>query len=364
MKIKFNVNKCDIIVWTLFFVLTFFVGFRWDVGIDWPAYMDLFGEDFLANALLLSRVESGNLLVKLLLMNFGYTDGAYFLWVMGFSTMFLFIYSINKISVNPVYSIVLFILLGFYFDLMNGVRQYFAISIVVYAWQFIFNRSFFRYFLLIVFAVLFHTSALLMLPVYWINKINLGKKKLMLLVFLSLPLSFVLGPFVQLLMSLIPQYEVYSNSEFTQMANPLSFLRVLFPIFIFMLIILKYDELMSDKCTQIITNLSIFSILITILFPGIQLMIRIGFYFQIALVFIIPIISNMLSSKNAFIFKVFSVVYAFLYIYVTQLSRPVANIFPFELNFNLADFELFKILGFLCVFYFFFVRIFQFNNNK
>lgn len=55
----------------------------------------------------------------------------------------------------------------FFSNSLNIMRQLAAISIVVYAFNFIFERSFFKYALTIFIATTFHTSAVLMLPFYF-----------------------------------------------------------------------------------------------------------------------------------------------------------------------------------------------------
>lgn len=335
----------NIFYWGLFAVLTFFVGFRWDVGIDWELYYSLFGEYFYENERYAARTEIGNQYIKFALDYFNFTDAGYWLWVTGFITMYFFFYSIKKYSIAPFFSIALFIFLGTYFDLMNGVRQFLAISITMVAWKYLFEKRMIRYFLVIGLATLFHASALVMIPVYFLCNAKFNIKILKILAIIAVILSFNIIPIVGKIMNLFDRYEVYSDSKFAQAANDLSILRSVYPLLLLYITSLVYNKLMDkDRKTRVITNLSIMSIFITLLFPGITLMIRIGFYFQISFILFIPILCDTLSKKNGLIIKWFSVIYSMLFIYVTQLSRPVAKILPFQMNFYLFGGDLFWVL--------------------
>lgn len=336
-SMKYMIRYSTIGLWFLFVILTFFAGFRWDVGIDWPAYMDVFGGNIIETASWLERMEPANLGLKILLLLNGLEDGGYYLWLMAFITMFFFFYSIRQYSLSPFLSVVLFVGFGMYFDLMNGVRQYAAISIVVFSWQYLFDKKLIRYILVVFIASLFHMSALIMLPVYFICNMRINKKYLLLFAIISIPLSFVISSLLIGFVSMFAQYETYGDTEFVVANNPLSILRVLFPLSLFAIIIKIYGKLMITRKTRILTNLSLLSIFCTLLFPGVALLIRIGFYFQVAFIFLIPIISRELSFNSGNLFKWFSIIYSFIYISVTQLSRPIANILPFEPNFRLAD---------------------------
>ena len=101
---ELRIKKSSIHLWGIFVILLFFAGFRWDVGIDWGSYMGL-GE----NIATIIKLEPANLAIKYGLLNCGYYDGGYWLWVMAFITLFFFFYAIEKISVMPIFSAILFI---------------------------------------------------------------------------------------------------------------------------------------------------------------------------------------------------------------------------------------------------------------
>lgn len=346
---KLVVRQRTVVLWIIFAVLTFFAGFRWDVGIDWPTYMGLFDGGLYEMALKrLERIEPASLFIKGLLLLGGYTDGGYYLWVMAFITIFLYFYSIYKYSNNKLFSASLFVLLGIYFSLMNGVRQHAAVAITVFAWQFLFEKKIVRYMLTILIASLFHTSALIMLPVYFVCNIRFNKKLLIIMAIIAVPLSFVMTPLIANFMGLFEQYEVYQDSPFVEATNARSILRVLYPLSLFTIIMALYNKLIADRKIHILTNLALISIFCTLFFPGVSLMVRTGYYVNIALIFVIPIVCKTLNRRSGIIFKWFSILYSIVFLISTQLGRSTANLLPFDLDFRLADLGLLHVL-FICL---------------
>lgn len=80
-------------------------------------------------------------------------------------------------SKNPLLSVFLFFASGIYFDSYNALRQYIAVAIVVFAYVYLFDGKFKKYIITIVAAFLFHYSAVIMIPVYFIRNIKIDLKK-------------------------------------------------------------------------------------------------------------------------------------------------------------------------------------------
>ena len=82
-----------------------------------------------------------------------------------------------KQSSNIVLSVFLFFISGIYFDTFNGVRQYIAVAIVFFSIMYIVEGNFKKYIIVILFATLFHYSAIIMLPVYFIRNAKIDFKR-------------------------------------------------------------------------------------------------------------------------------------------------------------------------------------------
>ena len=75
-----------------------------------------------------------------------------------------FYVGIRRMSPNFYISILLFVMCGFYFDSMNLVRQYVAISLLFVAFTFFLNGENIKYLLCVLLAALFHYSVLVIFP--------------------------------------------------------------------------------------------------------------------------------------------------------------------------------------------------------
>ncbi len=80
---------------------------------------------------------------------------------------------IYKFSSNPCISALAFVCFGMLFYSMNFIRQVMAGIIVMYALEFIREKSFLRYLVAVLLASCFHWSALVMIPFYFILQIKL-----------------------------------------------------------------------------------------------------------------------------------------------------------------------------------------------
>lgn len=338
--VKLMIRRNAIPFWFLFLVLLFLSGFRWDVGIDWESYMNVF-----SGININERTEPANIIIKFLLFWNGYNDGGYWLWIMAFIILYFFCYSIWKLSDAPLFSLLLFICLGIFFNSLNGVRQHAAIALSVYSWQFILKRELGRFLLIIVLAMSFHMTAFLVLPLYWFGVCKFPRNLLIAICPIFILFSFVAEPVVRWLTTLIPQYTLYEESDYIMAnSNILARLRSIFPLILFVFCICFYYRLSSSIKSRFILNLSLISIFCTLLFPSISLMIRIGYYFQVAFIFLIPMISKRLLFRDAVIFKFFCIIYGLSFLYFTQLSKSVAKIIPFQLDFRLANIDLLILL--------------------
>ena len=85
----------------------------------------------------------------------------------------LFVWGSYMLSDIPWVSVLLFMWARHFFISMNGVRQYMALAIVFCAFAFIRERCLWKYALCVLAASLFHTSALIFLPLYFLSYVPL-----------------------------------------------------------------------------------------------------------------------------------------------------------------------------------------------
>lgn len=131
--------------------------FRWDVGTDFYAYRMAFesiarGRNYGFEPLF---VTISSFAIKI----WGNIQGAFFLFA--FLTIFLITKFILQNSNNPKLSFTLFFLLGFYFSSMNIIRQYVALSVILFSVKYAYRKNWIKFSLLCLIAAGFHSSAII-----------------------------------------------------------------------------------------------------------------------------------------------------------------------------------------------------------
>ena len=181
-----------------FIPLTAIMAFRYDVGTDFLPYQDIY--------LYSTReIEPGFDLLNKILRSFSNDPELFFLvssvWICG-----CYYISVYRFSVSPVYSILLFVTLSDYFIAMNGIRQYMAIGVTMFAIPYIVERKFFKTLIIVLAAMTIHKSAIVFLIVYFIYEIPIKPVA----VGLSFTLLYFLAPMIlQLVMPLLNRFGFY-----------------------------------------------------------------------------------------------------------------------------------------------------------
>lgn len=342
MNMKHHLVKSDITVWGVFTLLLILAGFRWDVGTDWPNYMDMFGRDD-SILILINRIEPGNIALSRLLKVCGMYDAGYWLFAMACIILFCTFYTIRRYSDNRIFSIAIYLCMGMFFASLNVVRQYAAVAITTLAWPLIVERRFIRFVIVTLVATMFHMSALVILPLYFLCTKKLNAKWLMVMGIAALPLSLITGRLVGKIVAMFPVYgDLYAqDSMFLSVINPLSALRAIYPFTLLLFILNTYKKITSDERSLMLTNITLCYIFIVLLFPGVPLISRIGSYFEAVLILFIPLICRRAERSRSVLFKCYTICYGVCLVTATMLTRAGANLLPFEMNFRLAGWSLF-----------------------
>tara|TARA_B100000795_G_C22791594_1_gene437235 strand:- start:379 stop:1572 length:1194 start_codon:yes stop_codon:yes gene_type:complete len=163
-------------------IISFVVGFRYEVGNDWMGYRDVFLSLKDNPDILLSDqyMEAGYFFVNKIISKLGMS----YEW-MFFTIAFISWYFIFKCIPNLLLPYLIFFLFvdEYFFWSMNGVRQFTSISIWLFAIRFIINNDLKRYLLFLGLSSLFHSSVLILIPFYFIPYPKINKRNTWLVLF-------------------------------------------------------------------------------------------------------------------------------------------------------------------------------------
>lgn len=104
-------------------------------------------------------------------------------WFAGIAMLFAasVTYTIKKYSPNPFVSCLLLVGVGIFGFSMSGLRQTMALSFVFLAYPFILEKKLKHYLLCLFMAWVFHSSALIFFPAYWLNSYKIGAKQIIII---------------------------------------------------------------------------------------------------------------------------------------------------------------------------------------
>ena len=253
----------------LFLTLTggfmlFIYSSRYGIGFDYFNYYHLFEQcknlSFTDILTFKGPVEPGFSLI-LKLISFVTDDIVImylFLGILCFSVLMFYIY---KYSPSPWISVYLFVTFGFMFGVMNLFRQYFAAIIFLFAIKYIKNKNFLPFLLITLITASIHKSALMMIPVFFIARLNVNWKMLTLYGSLTL-LAYI---FCDYAINFITQYIFTAyNLKTGELADfmqgmPWPFVLVPF-IYCLTAILMKNRLLNKDPKNIVLINFSIYTL--------------------------------------------------------------------------------------------------------
>lgn len=136
------------------------------VGADTGSYMQIYEMDFSVNSKYYQSLEIG-FRVLVWISHIITENSSVFLFICSLISSAIICYSIYKWSPDYIFSVVLYLAMGYYFCSLNVVRQYLAVSLSVLAYHYILNRKKIKAILITVTAVLMHTSAVVSVLLYF-----------------------------------------------------------------------------------------------------------------------------------------------------------------------------------------------------
>ena len=218
--------------WICIFIFILVSGIRWDVGVDQLSYLGSYLE--MKNGSFVERsrgIEPGYLLISQCCAKLVLHYSVYFAILAFLDIYFVILAFRNERKIVPI-MLVLIVMGGYYFTWMNGIRQNIVACSFIFACKYIIDRNWKAYFIWVAIAYTMHTSALLLIPFYFLayektiwNKTWLNVALFIVCVVIGMSPTFVnnlnnLGGFLSFI-----GYDYYSDmmSDITDSANFRSF---------------------------------------------------------------------------------------------------------------------------------------------
>lgn len=214
VKLENKSEKC--LCGIIFLILFIVASFRGpDFGADYNTYIEIFKDDGYP-------MEVTFTVIRLFIKQCLSSEVIFLFIIYAFLGLILKYYAIIKISDFPIISVMIY--LGYYCILQDlvQIRAAVATGLLLVSIEYIYSRELFKFLLISVIAILFHYSAVIMLPLYLLNPKHLDIKRAGLLLIGSFMVYFLEIDVIELLIKYIPiQYiqEKYDNYIYLQNLN-------------------------------------------------------------------------------------------------------------------------------------------------
>lgn len=284
-------------------------GLRWNVGTDYGNYIFSYSrrkEEWLIS--LLNFDEPGiGILAKI--GSFIYDDYVSMFFLVAVVTIGLCIWTISKYSNNFPFSILIYIFIGAWHNSFNGIRQYAAAAIIFAGHRYIYERKFFKYLLVILCAMLFHKTAVIMLPIYFIANRRINFKTILILIISVIVIRFS----YDYLFGIMSFLKGTDQSEYAYMqsnVNPLRIAVTFAPIFVALFIKAKIK---MSKEVEFYLNLSLLNAILMFATSGSAYLARVGIYTELFLTLLYPRLLKFFNKDSQKIFTVLVLLFYFIY---------------------------------------------------
>lgn len=231
--------------------------------------------------------EKGYLFICSLIKSFGFNFYGFTLIHALFFYFCLYKF-VSKNAYSYLIMISIFLYKIFFYNTFISMRQSITLALFLLAIEYIKNKSFGKYIFTISIAVTIHSAAIILFPLYFINRINFTKKKVIILNLFFLPtllLSFLNIPLLSIapiLFSWLPSDTVVGKIEgyaLNGMTSRIGILHIFEYLMIMLILILNFSKIKENKHSNIFIGLFLCLLPIFTLFSGYEIFTRFKDYF-------------------------------------------------------------------------------------
>src|SRR5699024_10398344 len=206
-----------------------------------------------------------------------------------------FYHQFNRYSINIWISVLMFVTVRSYYASFNITRQILAVAIVFIGSKHLYERRFFKYMLFVFLAFLFHKSALIMIPFYFILNFRVNLRNLFLFSVGSIAVIFLFQDILSLLQN-IGIYDNYTEQAYGMWGQAVA--NVVLPVAFLIFALLNIKKLdPNNNMHRIWFNATIFYAVFNILALQIEMVERIGRFFAPFPLLLIPFIFSKMQNK-------------------------------------------------------------------
>jgi len=261
-----------------------------------------------------------------------YYNGTYFIVNLVAAVIILFLYfiAIKRESPSLSLSLYLLLMLYIYYQSFNTTRQSVSVALFIFSIYYIKEKKFLLYSILCIFASLMHTSAIFLIPLYFLKYINLPYKSVTIIIIITflIPLFSIDDFFVNLFTGDIIYLNYVKNIRQFSFYGYMPVVTILTVQSMFFLYSLKLEK--KPDISMKIWFIGLLFQNITMRYDWLS---RFSDYFLVMQIIAIPIVySNTFNDKNKQTYFNVAILYS-IFIYAFNIYANTQGILPYYFNF-------------------------------
>lgn len=296
-------------------------GLRNNIG-DTPFYVHTYKINDFTWDFIKSQDDIGFGILQMILKRYS-DDPQILIFTTALITNVLIIIGLYKYSRLLELSIYIYITGGLFLVTMNGIRQCLATAILFTGTKYLIEGNWFRYIVVVFFASLFHQSALILIPIYFLVRYKAWTKATLILLFGSAIIVLGFNQFSTILFSAIEdsQYGVYS--QFSEGgANIIRVIVFAIPLVIAFLGRERLREIYPDS--DVIINMAIIGLSFMIISMGNWIFARFNIYFELYQIILLSWIVKVFREKDQrLVYYVILLCYFAYYFYESVINLNI-----------------------------------------
>lgn len=333
-------NRLDKILNFLFTLIVlsipaFFAGIRYGIGTDYFNYVSIFKN---ASFNSISRIEPGYNLINIVVREAGGNEHIFF-FIISILTWFFIYQFLFHYRKNISVGLGMFIaLLLFYNYSFNIVRQMLAISISLYSFKYIDLKKKIPFVLTALLATSIHGSSIIILPFYYLfNSLGNKRRVYKILIYVGIFIAIINYSAIVEFVSQNILNDGYYLKYAQEVESELGFGLLIISIPFLLPGIVFYKKL-SDRNSSfdLYLFLTIISFLLRLIgYFGAPNLNRIGYFFNVASIWLIPFyFTELKSSRKWYWVPILSIIGILIYWYYTFIIEAGAGTIPYNTIFN------------------------------
>ena len=329
-------NKQKKFLFICFLQMSLIIGLRQNVGADYESYYKIYNylNNIFSYKYTYYPVEKGYEIINILCGKLGIPYWGVNMIVAILTNIFI-VLAIRQFNVNALLAIYLYISFFFFYHSMNQTRQGLSMAIGLYAIAHLSKGRNIRFVSFVIFASLFHLSALLYLVLLVLRKVPISKKIFFL--YIIGVIAILLGYNFIVSVLVYTKYGLYFGTFYDKQASVSTIINLIIRIIILVFVLLYFSKIKDSTEKNILYHMSFLCTFFQILTVASSTFGRITSLFFLGYIILIPRIVYSIKKNGKLLFQCYcgATLYQIIY-YANMKASVLVNDYKFIFN-NLTN---------------------------